>query len=92
MVLETEVASFLFGFQFFRKSMDMEPQLMKVPIVFLNDFKPSRPDLVRWLLAYHFVQLSVVSPACIQLHPRLRRVTGRPALRDPDHSNERALF
>ena len=92
MVLEAEVASFLFSFQFFRKSMDMEPQLVEVPIVFLNDFKPTRPDLVHWLRTYYFVQLSVMSPTCIQLHHRLHRVTGGLALGDPDHSNERALF
>ena len=92
MVLEAEVASLLFGFQFICKSLDVEPQLMEVPIIFLNDFKPTRPDLVHWLRTYYFVQLSVVSPTCIQLHHRLHRVTGRPALSDPDHSNERALF
>ena len=92
MVLETEMASFLFDFQLFRKFMDMEPQLMEVPIVFLDDFEPTRPDLVHWLHTYHFVQLSVVSPTCVQLRHRLHRVTGRPALGNPDHSNERALF
>ena len=51
MVLEAEVASLLFGFQFTRKSLDVEPQLMEVPIAFLNDFKPTCPGLVHWFSA-----------------------------------------
>ena len=65
---------------------------MEIPITFLNDFKPTCPHLVHWLGAHHFVQSSIMSPAYLQLHHRLRRVARRPALGNPDHSNKRALF
>ena len=65
---------------------------MEVSVIFLDDLKPTCPDLVQWLRAHRLVELLIMPPAGLQLYHRLRRVARRLALSDPNHSNDRAFF